>query len=258
MLEQYQTANHFLQQINPLLKLLALLAVIATMIFVFDPWTPLLLWVVSVLMLHFLGGIPVKFIAFISIPFLLFGFTFVWINAIFPAERGEVILFSIFGLPIALENIETGISLGFRSLVFGTWSILFVLTTSPMTFMHSLIQNGKLSPRFGYGIMAAYRLIPLFKNEYQQMRLAHRIRGLGESGGLLGGIRQMKRYAIPLLASAIRKASRLAIAMESKGFDGSRDRTYYRVVRWSSKDGIFATIVSMILIILMIGRQGWV
>ncbi|MBB6450299.1 energy-coupling factor transport system permease protein [Geomicrobium halophilum] len=258
MLEQYQTNNHFLQQVNPLAKLIALLVVIAAMIFVFDPWTPFLLWVVSVLMLHLLGGIPVKFITLISIPFMLFGLTFVWINAVFPAERGELILFSLFGLPIALENIQTGLSLGFRSLVFGTWSLLFVLTTSPTIFLHSLIQNGKLSPRFGYGIMAAYRLIPVFKNEWQQLKLAHRIRGLGEKGGLIGRYRQMKRYAIPLLASAIRKASRLAIAMESKGFDGSRNRTYYRVIRWSSKDAFFAMGVSSILTVLMISRQWWI
>ncbi|WP_018133101.1 hypothetical protein [Effusibacillus pohliae] len=34
--------------------------------------------------------------------------------------------------------------------------------------------------------------------------------------------------------------SELAVAMESKGFDGSRNRTFYREVRIGAADAVFA------------------
>jgi energy-coupling factor transport system permease protein len=42
-----------------------------------------------------------------------------------------------------------------------------------------------------------------------------------------------------LLASAIRRAERVAIAMESKGFDGQSPRTYFRTLRWRTSDRLF-------------------
>ncbi len=55
----------------------------------------------------------------------------------------------------------------------------------------------------------------------------------------------MKRYAIPLLASAIRKSSAVAVAMLSKGFTGKWERPYYVQLRVSWKDWL--------LLLLLIG-----
>ncbi|MFC0272645.1 energy-coupling factor transporter transmembrane component T family protein [Metabacillus herbersteinensis] len=239
MLEQYQKGNHFLQQVNPTLKLISIVVVIFFMVPIFDPWTPFVLLILTVGAIIILGGVSFRFLLLILLPFSLFAFSFIWINVVFPNQRGEMILFQIGSMPVALENVVTGISLGLRSLLFASWSLLFVLTTEPTKLMLSLIQHCKLPPRFGYGMMAAYRFLPLFKQELNQIRAAHRIRGLGESRGLTERFRETKRYIIPLLASAIRKAERVAIAMESKGFDGSRQRSFYHVVPWTKKDLFF-------------------
>lgn len=258
MLEHYQKNNYILQQINPTLKIVAVIATIFMMMFIFDPWTPLILWLVTLGMIHFLGGIPLRFIALLMIPFSFFAFSFVWISIVFPDQRGETILFHIGPLPVALENVKVGLSLGLRSFVFASWSMLFVLTTEPTKFMLSLIQHCKLSPRIGYGMMAAYRFLPLFRQELNQIRAAHRIRGLGEAAGLRGRWEQLKRYTIPLMAGAIRKAERVAIAMESKGFDGSRDRSYYHVVKWTYRDLIFGFCFILLMSSLLIVRQKWI
>ncbi len=248
MLEQYQMSNHFLQQVNPTMKLVSMLLIIFYMITVFDPYTPLILLVLTVCVIRLFGGVPLKFLLLILLPSLLalFGLMLFFL-------RGTTILFTIGSMPVALENVLIGVSLGLRSLVFASWSLLFVLTTDPTRFMLSLIQHCKLPPRFGYGMMAAYRFIPLFKQELNQVRAAHKIRGLGEPRGIKERIIEIKRYSIPLLASAIRKAERVAIAMESKGFDGNRNRTYYHVIRWSKADltfgmGILFVFASLYLI----------
>ncbi len=239
MLERYQKSDYFLQRVNPTIKLMSMLIVIFFMVMVYEPWTPFILLIITLFTIRFLGGISFRFLIMILLPFSLFSISFIWINVVFPATRGETVLFNIGTIPVALENVLMGLSLGLRSLVFASWSLLFVLTTEPTKFMLSLIQHCKLPPRFGYGIMAAYRFIPLFKQELNQIRAAHRIRGLGESRTLKGRLIEIKRYSIPLLASAIRKAERVAIAMESKGFDGNHKRSFYHVICWSKNDFIF-------------------
>lgn len=259
MLDRYQRSSHFLQQVNPTLKLISLLIVIFFMVMVFDPLTPLILLMITIVGVSVLGGVSLRLLFMILLPFSVFGFSFIWINVVFPDERGETILFMIGSLPVAKENIMVGLSLGLRSLVFASWSLLFVLTTEPTKLMLSLIQHCKLPPRFGYGMMAAYRFLPLFRQELKQVRAAHRIRGLGEARGLGARIKETKRYMIPLMASAIRKAERVAIAMESKGFDGSRDRSFYYVVPWTRKDILFAAGLVILYggLVLMRVQMGW-
>lgn len=256
MLESLQNKDGFLQAVNPLLKLVCLLIVVLTMLAFLDPWTPLLVYLLTFLMIVFLGKVPIKTMLLTTVPFFLFGLSFIWIYTVFPSERGETILFTILGLPIALENLMHGISLGLRSVVFGTWSLLFVFTTEPTALLLSMVQHAKLPPKFGYGMMAAYRLLPSFKEELAQLRLAHRLRGITEKKSIKGAIEQTRRYSIPLLASAIRKANRTAIAMESKGFNGDADRTYYREIHWSKKDVLFLILmVSSAVFIFLIRQQ---
>ncbi|MFD2705806.1 energy-coupling factor transporter transmembrane component T family protein [Salibacterium lacus] len=253
MLEQYQQKDRFLQKVNPSLKLGAVLVIIIMMVPVFDPWTPLFLFGCTITMIIALGGVSFRFLGLLLLPFLLFAFSFVWIQVVFPDERGSTILFTIGSLPVSLENVSTGVSLGMRALVFGSWSLLFVLTTEPSRFMLSLIQQCKLPPRFGYGMMAAYRFLPLFRDELRQIRTAHRIRGLGEKRGL----GQMKRYFIPLMAGAIRKAERTAVAMESKGFDGSRNRTFYHRIHWNRYDAYFTGLFLLLLTAVWFVSSPW-
>lgn len=257
MLEHWQRHSGFLQQVNPILKLLSLLLVIAAMVAVFDPWTPFAVVVLTIILLRGLGGIPLKVIGLFLLPFSLFALSFVWISVLFPRERGTDILFQLWFVPVAMENVLTGIALGLRSLVFALWSLLFVLTTEPTKLMLGLVQHCKLPPRFGYGMMAAYRFIPLFRQELNQIRAAHQIRGMGEAKSLRGRWEQLKRYAIPLLAGAIRKAERIAIAMESKGFDGSRERSYYRRIAWTKYDLLYGMLLLVVVASIFGVRQMW-
>lgn len=255
MLETLQKKEGFLQSVNPLLKLISLLTVVLTMLRFLDPWTPLLVYVFTFFSIVFLGKVPIKTMLLTTIPFFLFGLSFIWIYTIFPSERGETILFTLFGLPIALENLLHGISLGLRSVVFGTWSLLFVFTTEPTSLLLSMVQHAKLPPKFGYGMMAAYRLLPSFKEELAQLRLAHRLRGITEKKSIKGAIDQTKRYSIPLLASAIRKANRTAIAMESKGFTGDTSRSYYRKIHWKRNDALYVLLIFLSVLLIFIIRQ---
>lgn len=153
------------------------------------------------------------------------------------------VLFTFFGIEITSGSILTGISLALRSLCFVSLSILFALTTDSTKFMLSLMQQCKLPPKITYGILAGYRFLPMFQEELQILRQAHRIRGMGRTKGIRGKLHQLRRYAIPLLANGIRKAERVAIAMESKGFTGDPDRTHYHEMKVTSRDWVFFVLI---------------
>ncbi|WP_199614791.1 energy-coupling factor transporter transmembrane component T family protein [Paenibacillus alkalitolerans] len=257
MIDLYQRSDFYLQRLNPMVKLGCLAVVIFSMVLCTDPITPLIVAAAALAALRVLGGVPWRAIFPLLTPFLLFAAAFLWMSILFPAERGGTLLLRMGPLLVTWENVWNGLSLGMRSLVFGVWSLLFSLTTVPVKLMLGLVQHCKLPPRFGYGTMAAYRMIPLFRQELEHIRAAHRIRGLGEARGIKGKWEQWKRYAIPLLAQAIRKAERTAIAMESKGFDDSRDRTYYERIPWTMRDIAFGGGTILLLLAVFLLRQLW-
>lgn len=70
--------------------------------------------------------------------------------------------------------------------------------------------------------------------------------------GIKGRINQFRRYAIPLLANGIRKAERVSIAMESKGFTGDTDRTHYHNMTVDKRDWLFFALMIGVLIAVFV------
>lgn len=64
------------------------------------------------------------------------------------------------------------------------------------------------------------------------MRNALKVRG-GVNNGLF---EKMKRYAIPLLSQSIRRAQRIAVAMEAKRFSDDNERTFYYEIGFGKND----------------------
>jgi energy-coupling factor transport system permease protein len=65
------------------------------------------------------------------------------------------------------------------------------------------------------------------------------VRGIAGGGGLRGTYHQARRYAVPLLATAIRQAERTALAMDGRAFGAYPTRTYYRQFRFTMADYLF-------------------
>jgi energy-coupling factor transport system permease protein len=61
-------------------------------------------------------------------------------------------------------------------------------------------------------------------------------------------------YAIPLLASAVRKGERVALAMESRGFGALPHRTYFRVTTFGRADLIFGLACVAVFAGLIVAR----
>jgi len=244
--------------INPTIKFIAILIPGVLLGFVYDVFTPLAYLTFLIMVTITLSDIPFKkWIKFFA-PFLLFAFGFGWTAALYTNETfaGGTVLFEFWVMKLTIGGLQTGLSIALRSLCFFAMSLLFIYTTDTTKFIMSLIHQCKVSPKIAYGMIAGYRFLPVFQHELQVLRKAHQIRGLGRLKGIKGQLTQFKRYSIPLLANGIRKAERVAIAMESKGFTGDRNRTYYHRTTVLKRDWFFlAIMVGTFLIVAFLSYQ---
>jgi energy-coupling factor transport system permease protein len=109
----------------------------------------------------------------------------------------------------------------------------------------SLIRNARLSYRVGYAMLAAYRFFPIVGEEYARIRLAQRVRGVrprsigGRVSAAIGGI-------VPLFADATRRATRIAVAMDARGFASARGRTYWRETPVTAGDRVFVLVCLLV------------
>ncbi|WP_066191866.1 MULTISPECIES: energy-coupling factor transporter transmembrane component T family protein [Gracilibacillus] len=238
-----------IQTINPSIKALAILLPGVLLSFAFDIITPLIFFVFVLLLTLFFANISVKKWLIFFLPLSFFAISVAWMSMLYTdkAYATGPVIFQFLWFEVTSGSLQVGVSLALRSLCFISLSLLFALTTDPTKFMLSLMQQVRLSPKLTYGILAGYRFLPTFKHELDLLRQAHRIRGVHRAKGLRNKLQQGRQYAIPLLANSIRKAERVALAMESKGFTGSRHRTYYHEMRVNMKDWLFLAVMFFFL-----------
>ena len=106
--------------------------------------------------------------------------------------------------------------------------LMFVLTTEPVELADALVQLWHAPARFAYGALAAFRLIPLFAQEWQALRRARRARGVDAGRNPVRAVRLFVGLIFGLLVIAIRRGIRLAAAMDARGFGAVPHRTFAR------------------------------
>ncbi|RPF53253.1 energy-coupling factor transporter transmembrane component T family protein [Aquisalibacillus elongatus] len=237
--------------INPSVKMIAIVIPGLILSLAFDVMTPLIFFLYLLMVTVFFSGVNLKKWLMFFIPLSVFALMLAWTSMIHTDEKyaGGDILVDFWWIEITTGSLQVGISLALRSMCFIALTLLFALTTDPTKLMLSMMQQLKLPPKLTYGILAGYRFLPLFKHELDLLRQAHQIRGVSRTKGIKGRIQRFKRYLIPLLANAIRKSERVANAMESKGFTGSRERTHYHDIQVQKRDWMFlASMVSALVL----------
>lgn len=249
MKQLYHDSNSLLHRLNPLTKIMATAPVILFLALTTDPWTPAAFITLFGLTTVFLGNVPLRRYLKTIAPLLLLvtGFLITYPLAVDPARvAGTAVAFQLGPFEVRWGGLIFGLATALRilSLILGT--LLFVLTTHLTThstdFIRALVQQWRLPYRIGYSAMAAYRFIPLLNSELAVIQSAHKVRGISDRGGLSAQYDRAKRYAVPLLATAIRKAERTALAMDSRAFGAFEHRTYYRRFDFARSDWLFVVL----------------
>jgi energy-coupling factor transport system permease protein len=242
-----------LKTINPLVKVVICLGWMSACVAIFDHRFQLATILIVAAALILLDRVSPFLVLALMVPFALFGIGFLTTNLVFH-EEADFARHVAAQAAVASPGLSAGLTLFLRAIAIGMVSALFALTTDPGAFVRALMAHCRLSPRVGYALFSTLQLVPDIAAEARQIRLAQamkrgrpprRIVHPGEAASLL----------IPLLAFAIRRAGRTAIAMEARGFGRARPRTFVRVPPFRRRDLFFAIsaagLLSMLIIALL-------
>ena len=134
-----------------------------------------------------------------------------------------------------VASMDSALLLSTRILAYVGMGMLFALSTDQKEFIMSLMHQAHIKPKFAYGVLAAVNLIPTLRREWDEVNLAYRARkkrtGLLPIGPLFN-----------TLVNGIRWSENVAMAMESKGFDGDGSRTFAITTRVRAGDICFAVL----------------
>ena len=138
-------------------------------------------------------------------------------------------------LSVTAGSLEAAAAIGLRILAVALPGVVLMATTDPTDLGDALAQVLHLPPRFVLAAVAAVRLLEVLAQEWSQLGLARRARGLGDDGPL-GRARQGAGQVFALLVLAVRRAAVLATAMEARGFGAGPTRTWARPSRMRASD----------------------
>ncbi|WP_439902067.1 ATP-binding cassette domain-containing protein [Microbacterium azadirachtae] len=139
--------------------------------------------------------------------------------------------------------LEAGLATGLRLAAILGLSLIPGLTTVGTDVARSAVQQLRVPYRIGYTALAAYRFVPRFGYELGVIRAAHRGRGTHGGRGPFARLARGWGYIVPLLASAIRHAERVALAMDGRAFGAYPTRTERHEVPFRTRDIVFIALM---------------
>ncbi|MGI6879619.1 ATP-binding cassette domain-containing protein [Microbacterium sp. gxy059] len=199
---------------DPLAKLVAVLPAMIALVFTRDPVVPAIVLSLSYAVL-LAGSRLTRRLA-------------LWLGLVLPA------IAAILSVGFSLwTDVETGIATGLRLAALLATALVGGVSTDGAGFVRSLTQHLRLPYRLGGTALAALRFVPRFRDEREIIRSAHRVRG---RRGPLAAIGVGASTLVPLLASGIRHAERVALAMDARAFGAHPTRTERHPAVWTPAD----------------------
>lgn len=241
----------WLAERNPSVKLCLLLALSLALLAVFDPVTPVLLYVGLLGLGRWCGGVSVRRLLRAQLPMVVFAASMFAVNVV---SRGGTVLWTLGPLEVTDEGLRIGLSLAMRTMAVAVGSVLFVLTTDAVELLASLHQQLHLPARVTYSILAGYRLLQTLPEEWHLVRAAQAMRRNGIRRH--PQVREMSRSAFAVLVAALRRGDRFAMALESRGL-GMGERTIWRPIRTNWNDVILiACVLTLALVVVLVSAWG--
>ena len=138
-------------------------------------------------------------------------------------------------------------------------SSLLTLTTTPKQVadgieksFHFLTKIHVPVHEFAMMMSIAMRFIPTLSDEYERIRMAQMSRGADfEGGNVIERARKIIPVLVPLFVSAIRRADRLALAMDARCYHGGEGRSKLHPLKYGKADYIAYAVLFGYLMIMV-------
>ena len=198
-----------LARVHPLAKIAAALVLMFTLFLTLDPLTPALVLVAEVAAVPLIGIAPRALL-----------------------RRAFPVFIAAIGIgffnTLLSGNVAGGIAIGIRLVGIALAGIVAVASIDPTELADALTEHLHAPARFTIGALAAFRLMPLFADEWDTIALARRARGLDDARGPISRVTGFFAMTQSLLVATIRRGTRLALAMDGRGFADLGCRTLAR------------------------------
>lgn len=210
-----------LDRVNPVTRIAAAVIVSLPLLVTLD-WLSGATMVGLVLVAALVLGFPLSFVARRIWPVLALA-PLAALNMALYGRPGGSVHVDWFLVHVTDNSLRLAVAVLLRVLALGIPSILLFTGIDPTDLADGLAQVWRLPARFVLGALAGFRLLSQFVDDWRSLALARRARGLGDTGAL----RRWATMAFAMLVIAIRRGSKLATAMEARGF-GTAERTWAR------------------------------
>ncbi|WP_040285081.1 energy-coupling factor transporter transmembrane component T family protein [Sporosarcina koreensis] len=232
----------WLFRVNPALKFAVFTVLLLVMLF--NRNLPLAAWlaVLFAVLLYGFSGYSWKKLLLLTIPIVLSFASSAVTMMLF--GKGDTVLWQWGLFKVSEESVRHGLLLGMKSLSFGFAGFAFLLTVEPVLFFYAMMQQFRMPSKYAYSFIAAIRLLPVVVEEIQVRNNALKVRGITFSRGVKGVGERIQSYTVPLFAQSIRRAQRIAVAMESKQYQMGAERTYYYPTSYSRMDAVFLSVMA--------------
>ena len=157
---------------------------------------------------------------------------------------------------ISEGSIYLAIATAIRVAAIAVPGVILALGLDPTDLADGLVEILHFSPRFVYGGLAGLRMFTLLQEDWRALGLSQRSRGLGDGNAIARALSQ----AFGLLVLSIRRATKLATAMEARGFGSNAPRSQARISRLKPIDRLFYAIclaVPLASLGVAIGTGNW-
>ncbi len=239
---------------NPLAKLGAGMAVTLVLLISVD-WVSATVALVLECALLPLAGLGARMLLMRGWPILIAAVVGGYGTALLAPKTGELLL-ALGPVTFTTGSLEAGVAIALRGLAIALPGIIVLASTDPTDLADALAQKLRLPHRFVLGALAAMRLVGLLVAEWQTLGMARRARGVGGEPGLFRGVKAQLGQAMALLVQAVRRATRLAVTMEAKGFGAgprtwARESTFSKQDLWVGAGGVVIAAVSVIAAVVL-------
>jgi energy-coupling factor transport system permease protein len=161
-------------------------------------------------------------------PILIAALAITVLNTLFAPHSPEASTLPLGPLSVQREAAVAAVGLGLRVMGVALAGVLALATTDPTDLADALQQQLRVPARWAVGVLAAVRLLPVLAVDRQTVALARRARGVDAGWNPVAAVRLTAGVLFGLLVSAIRRGTRLAVAMEARGFGARPCRTSAR------------------------------
>lgn len=256
---QYYPADSIVHRLDPRVKLFATILFIISLFVVksFVGYIVATLYLASVIIMskvpftYILKGLKmIILLLLLSVSFNLF------------LTKGEEVLVSFWVFTITKEGVKVAAFLAVRLIYVIIGSSVMTLTTTPNDLTSGMEKalnplNKIKLPIHEISMMMsiALRFIPILIEETDKIMKAQIARGADfESGNIFKRAKSLIPILIPLFISSFRRATDLAVAMESRCYHGGEGRTKMKPLRYSKGD-LAAYLVNIFYILLIIAER---